>query len=89
MTLYLTNETTADTIREAKTHNITAAKLYPAGATTNSDAAVKGIETLYPVFEAMSDEAMPLLIHGEVTDNHIDIFDREAAFIDAYLVDIC
>ena len=88
MTLYLTNDTTPDTIREAKTQNITAAKLYPAGATTNSDAAVKGIEALYPVFEAMSEVGMPLLIHGEVTDADIDIFDREAQFIDTYLRDI-
>ena len=88
MTLYLTNDTTPDTIREAKAQNITAAKLYPAGATTNSDAAVKGIEALYPVFEAMSDVGMPLLIHGEVTSADIDIFDREAQFIDMYLRDI-
>lgn len=85
MTLYLTNDTTPETIRTAKQQNVTAAKLYPAGATTNSDAAVKGIEALYPVFEAMSDVGMPLLIHGEVTKAHIDIFDREAQFIDQYL----
>lgn len=88
MTLYLTNETTAEIIREAKAQNITAAKLYPAGATTNSDAAVKGIEALYSVFEVMSDVGMPLLIHGEVTDTNIDIFDREAMFIDTYLINI-
>lgn len=88
MTLFLTNETTAETIHEAKEQNITAAKLYPSGATTNSDAAVDGIKSLYPVFEAMREVGMPLLIHGEVTDGDIDIFDREAAFIDAYLNDI-
>jgi len=88
MTLYLTNDTTPEIIREAKAQNITAAKLYPAGATTNSDAAVDGIESLYPVFEAMSDVGMPLLIHGEVTDAEIDIFDREAMFIDTYLINI-
>ena len=85
MTLYLTNETTPKIIKTAKEQGITAAKLYPAGATTNSDAAVKGIEGLFPVFEAMSEVGMPLLIHGEVTDAHIDIFDREAEFIDQYL----
>ena len=85
MTLYLTNETTPDIIRAAKQQKVTAAKLYPAGATTNSAAAVKGIEALYPVFETMSEVGMPLLIHGEVTDAHIDIFDREAEFIDQYL----
>lgn len=88
MTLYLTNETTPDTIRTAKEQNITAAKLYPAGATTNSDSAVKGIKGLYSVFTAMSDVGMPLLIHGEVTEAQIDIFDREAQFIETYLRDI-
>ncbi len=88
MTLYLTNDTTPETIRTAKQQNVTAAKLYPSGATTNSDAAVKGIKALYPVFEAMSEVGMPLLIHGEVTDAEIDIFDREAEFIEQYLNDI-
>lgn len=88
MTLYLTNDTNAETIRQASEQNITAAKLYPAGATTNSDAAVDGIQSLYPVFESMTEVGMPLLIHGEVTDSDIDIFDREAMFIDAYLNDI-
>lgn len=85
MTLYLTNHTTAKDIKEAKEAGILAAKLYPAGATTNSDAAVKGIESLYPVFAAMSELGMLLLVHGEVTDSHIDIFDREQVFIDLYL----
>ena len=85
MTLYLTNETTPEIIKTAKNQGVTAAKLYPAGATTNSDAAVKGIKGLYPIFEAMSEVGMPLLIHGEVTESHIDIFDREAQFIDQYL----
>ncbi len=85
MTLYLTNDTTPDVIRDAVSAEIPAAKLYPAGATTNSDAAVNGIEALYPVFEAMSEVGMLLLIHGEVTDAEIDIFDREKLFIEQHL----
>lgn len=85
MTLYLTNQTTTKDIIEAKRAGILAAKLYPAGATTNSDAAVKGIESLYPVFAAMAEVGMLLLVHGEVTDRHVDIFDREQVFIDLYL----
>lgn len=85
MVLYLTNETTPNDIIEAAGDDIPAAKLYPAGATTNSDAAVSGIESLYPVFEAMSNAGMRLLIHGEVTDNEVDIFDREKLFIDQHL----
>jgi len=75
MTLYLTNSTTPGVIRQAKAQGVIAAKLYPAGATTNSDAAVSALEGLYPIFETMAEEDMLLLIHGEVTDNHIDIFD--------------
>lgn len=88
VTLFLTNQTTAQEIKDAKAAGIVASKLYPAGATTNSDAAVKGIKALYPVFEAMQQVGMLLLIHGEVTEAHIDIFDREKAFIDTYLRDI-
>lgn len=88
MTLYLTNDTTVDDIEEAVSPEIPAAKLYPAGATTNSDAAVSGIEALYPIFEAMSNVGMLLLIHGEVTSPDVDIFDREKRFIDEYLADI-
>jgi len=88
MTLYLTNETSEEDIREAVSEKIPAAKLYPAGATTNSSAAVKGIESLYPIFEVMSDVGMLLLIHGEVTDQEVDIFDREKLFIDQYLAPI-
>ena len=88
MVLYLTNETTPADILEAAGKDIPAAKLYPAGATTNSDAAVSGIESLYPVFDAMSNAGMRLLIHGEVTDNSIDIFDREKLFIDQHLAPI-
>lgn len=85
MTLYLTNDTTPEIIKEAVSSEIPAAKLYPAGATTNSDAAVSGIEALYPVFEAMSEAGMLLLIHGEVTHAEVDIFDREKMFIDQHL----
>ena len=69
MTLYLTNETTPADITEAKAAGVTACKLYPAGATTNSDAAVKGINALYPVFEQMQKDGMLLLVHGEVTES--------------------
>jgi len=88
MVLYLTNETTSDDIRQAVGSDIPAAKLYPAGATTNSDAAVNGIESLYPIFETMSEVGMLLLIHGEVTDFETDIFDREHLFIDQHLAPI-
>lgn len=85
MTLYLTDQTTPADIQEAVSAEIPAAKLYPAGATTNSSSAVSGIEALYPVFEAMSDAGMLLLIHGEVTSPEVDIFDREKRFIDEHL----
>lgn len=89
MTLYLTDAMTQDTVVRAKESGfIHAFKLYPAGATTNSDAGVSGIEPLYPVFEAMAEHGMVLAIHGEVTDSDIDIFDREAAFIDRHLAAI-
>lgn len=88
MTLYLTNNTTPQDIAEATSAQIPAAKLYPAGATTNSQAAVSAIDQLYPVFEAMSDAGMLLLIHGEVTNPEVDIFDREKQFIDQFLVKI-
>ena len=88
MTLYLTDRTTVQDITEAVSAEIPAAKLYPAGATTNSDAAVSAIEQLYPVFEAMSEAGMLLLIHGEVTSPEIDIFDREKLFIDQHLAPI-
>ena len=85
MTIYLTNDTSPQDIAEAVNSGVVAAKLYPAGATTNSDAAVSQLEALYPVFDEMSKQDMPLLIHGEVTDHHIDIFDREKVFIDQKL----
>ena len=85
MTLYLTNLTSSQTVLDAKAAGIPSFKYYPAGATTNSDAAVKEIEVLYPVLQTMSDEGVILLIHGEVTDSHIDIFDREQVFIETIL----
>ncbi len=85
MVLYLTNNTTTEDIIDAKAAGTVAAKLYPAGATTNSDAAVSQLEALFPVFEEMQKQNMLLLIHGEVTDDHIDIFDREKVFIDQKL----
>jgi len=85
MTLYLTNTTSAQDIIDAKQAGVTAAKFYPAGATTNSDAAVSEMQALYPIFDVMAEQDMPLLIHGEVTDSHIDIFDREKIFIDRNL----
>ena len=85
MTLFLTNSTSPEEIKKAKAAGVVAAKLYPAGATTNSDAAVKGIKELYGVFNAMQEVGMLLLIHGEVTQAHIDIFDREAEFIEQHL----
>ncbi len=83
MTLYLTNNTSAEEIRAAKASGfVHAVKLYPAGATTNSDAGVTDLRNTYAALEAMQQCGMPLLVHGEVTDNNIDIFDREAVFIE-------
>lgn len=89
MTLYLTDNTDEQTVREAGQSDIVHAfKLYPAGATTHSDAGVAAIESLYPIFEVMQDQNMVLSIHGEVTDESVDIFDREAVFIDQHLIPI-
>ena len=85
MTLYLTDNTSADAVRKAKAEGIIGFKLYPAGATTNSDAGVTDIKHCYKVLEVMQSLGMPLLVHGEVTAAHIDIFDREAVFIDTVL----
>ena len=82
MTLYLTEATTPEEIaRLADTEGVVAVKLYPAGATTNSEAGVTGLDPLGPVFEAMASHGVPLLIHGESTDPDHDVFDREAEFI--------
>ncbi|MGL4473410.1 MAG: dihydroorotase [Shewanella sp.] len=86
MVLYLTDKTCPEDIRRAKaTGKIVAAKLYPAGATTNSDSGVTDVNKIYPVLKAMQEVGMLLLVHGEVTDSAIDIFDREQLFIDTIL----
>lgn len=86
MTLYLTNRTNASEIKKARDSGfVHAVKWYPAGATTNSDKGVSDIVACYDVLEAMAEEDMPLLVHGEVTDPTVDIFDRERVFIDQFL----
>jgi dihydroorotase len=86
MTLYLTDNTPAEEIHAARASGlIHAVKLYPAGATTNADSGVTAVENTYPALEAMQETGMPLLVHGEVTDPDVDIFDREAVFIDRTL----
>ena len=90
MTIYLTEETNKNELKNAyENGTIFAVKLYPAGATTNSDSGVKNIEKVMSVLETMAEIGMPLLIHGEVTDKEIDIFDREKVFIDTKLNFIC
>jgi dihydroorotase len=86
MTLYLTDTLAPDEINKAvESGAVKAVKYYPAGATTNSDSGVTDIAKVYAVLERMSELGMPLLIHGEVTDSEIDIFDREKVFIDNVL----
>jgi dihydroorotase len=85
MTLYLTDRLPPDEIRRAREAGVVACKLYPAGATTNSDAGVTDVRKTYPTLEAMQREGLLLLVHGEVTDPEIDLFDREAVFIDRVL----
>ena len=86
MTLYLTDNLPPDEIKRAKDAGVVAAKLYPAGATTNSDAGVTDLRKTYKTLEAMQREGMLLLVHGEVTSPDIDLFDREAVFIDTQLI---
>ncbi len=89
MTLYLTDNTRPEEISKARqSKQVTAVKYYPAGATTNSDAGVTDIKKTYSTLETMAKEGMPLLVHGEVTDPDIDIFDREKVFIDRILAPI-
>jgi dihydroorotase len=85
MTLYLTDRLPADEIKRAREAGIVAVKLYPAGATTNSDAGVTDLRKTYATLEAMQREGLLLLVHGEVTDPEIDVFDREKVFIDTHL----
>jgi dihydroorotase len=82
MTLYLTDNLAVDEITRAAAAGVVALKLYPAGATTNSDAGVTDIRKTYPVLEAMQRAGLKLLVHGEVTDPAVDLFDREAVFIE-------
>jgi len=86
MTLYLTDNTAPDEIRRAKAAGIVALKYYPAGATTNSDAGVTDLRKTHATLEAMQREGLLLLVHGEVTDPEVDLFDREAVFIDRQLI---
>ncbi len=87
MTLYLTDNTAPDEIRRAKASGfVHAVKYYPAGATTNSDSGVTDLARAYPAIAAMEEAGMPLLLHGEVVDADIDVFDREAVFIERHLV---
>ena len=86
MTLYLTDNLPPDEIKRARDEGVVALKLYPAGATTNSDAGVTDLRKTYKTLEAMQREGLLLLLHGEVTSADIDLFDREAVFIDTQLV---
>ncbi len=86
MTLYLTDNLPPEEIVRAKAAGVVACKLYPAGATTNSDHGVTDLRKIYPTLEAMQREGLLLLVHGEVTSSDIDLFDREAAFIDQQLI---
>lgn len=89
MTLYLTDNTPTQEIRRAKSSGIVyAVKYYPAGATTNSDSGVTDIHKCFNILEAMSEAGLPLLIHGEVTDPSVDVFDREQIFIERELVEL-
>ena len=86
MTLYLTDNLPPDEIKRAKEAGVVALKLYPAGATTNSDAGVTDLRKTYRTLEAMQREGLLLLVHGEVTSPDVDLFDREAVFIDTQLI---
>jgi len=87
MTLYLTDQTSASDIKEAYNSKlVVAAKLYPAGATTNSALGVTSLDKIYSVLEVMAEISMPLLLHGEVADFEVDVFEREAKFIEQKLI---
>lgn len=86
MVLYFTDQTPAEEVLKIKNSaHVNAIKLYPAGATTNSDSGVSDIRKVYPVIEQLEEHQVPLLLHGEVTHAHVDIFDREKRFIDEVL----
>ena len=85
MVLYLTDNTDPAEIAKAKAAGVTACKLYPAGATTNSDSGVTDLKKIHPVLDAMQNAGMHFLLHGEVTDSSIDIFDREKVFLERTL----
>ncbi|MCX7058677.1 MAG: dihydroorotase, partial [Proteobacteria bacterium] len=89
MTLYLTDRTSAAEIARARASGfVQGAKYYPSGATTNSDAGVTSIANIQSALAALEEHDLPLLMHGEVTDSSVDIFDREAVFIDRVLTDV-
>jgi dihydroorotase len=88
LTLYLTEATPAAELRAAKAAGLLGVKLYPAGATTHSDAGVRRLEAVYPLLETMQDIDLPLLVHGEVTDPKVDVFDREAVFVERHLAPV-
>ncbi|MGF1777076.1 dihydroorotase [Vibrio nomapromontoriensis] len=88
MALYLTDNTSPEEIRKAKAAGVVAAKLYPAGATTNSDSGVTSAKNVYSTLEAMEEVGMLLLVHGEVTTHDIDIFDREKEFLETVLAPV-
>lgn len=88
MTLYLTDNTPADEIRRAKSTGLVGAKLYPSGATTNSDAGVTSIEKIFPALAAMEEVGLVFQVHGEVTHNDVDVFDRERVFIDQVMIPV-
>jgi dihydroorotase len=86
MTLYLTDNLPPEEIARAGAAGVVALKLYPAGATTNSDAGVTDLRKTWRTLEAMQREGLPLLVHGEVTDPDVDLFDREAVFLETQLI---
>jgi len=88
MTLYMTDDTPLSEVKKAKDAGVIGIKLYPENATTNSEFGVTNIKKTYPLLAEMEKQGLPVLIHGEVTDPNVDIFDREAIFIETILVDI-
>jgi dihydroorotase len=88
MTLFLTDATDSEQIAQAASSGIPAVKLYPAGATTNSEAGVGNLKALYPIFEALQAHRVMLLVHGEIADAGVDVFDREHEFIDLHLREV-